>query len=536
MSAVSSRVHPGNLPTGNQEAQPAEDTEDQGVLSRIYSCLVYCCCCCCKGGNETRVQDYSPESRRASQIDDSERAATAPTLTRSSSASSNELAERAERVARALRPPFRAREEDSLDPELAQTTRRRATTSSFDPGPGIMIPATPPLIGGPPQQAVVRLQPATGAGAGSGAAGAVAASGAGIDSLEEIKRNLLHILFPNIDLDDSSDCMAVIEELLQLFDREGISFDHSFKTREALGTPGSFGAVFLAKTPGGNRSALKLLNMNKPSFADWATLEKGEVCGLLVDKGSEHIAYTQGLIVMDKETKRVFLVRNLDVLPIPKTQCQVIGAFTDYAEGARELFDVLNPEGAPSRRFSAEKAIQVGIGIALGLEKIHKSGVIYRDLKPENILLQPGFKIKIIDMGLSKPLKDSERTATFCGTPACLAPEQILNPRFYDKAVDIWALGAILSELVHGNHPGYSTSGKDLNISETADQILRFARLSRSKKAEYLQIPDDVPRAYQNIILDCFESDPRRRPTAAAVAEALGSLIKPSGAAAEEGS
>jgi serine/threonine protein kinase len=86
----------------------------------------------------------------------------------------------------------------------------------------------------------------------------------------------------------------------------------------------------------------------------------------------------------------------------------------------------------------------------LGIDYLHKKDIIHRDLKPENLLFDEKTNIKICDFGWSVNNYESLNTKTFCGTFAYMAPE-LLKGENYDFKVDIWAIGILLYELLHGN-------------------------------------------------------------------------------------
>lgn len=90
--------------------------------------------------------------------------------------------------------------------------------------------------------------------------------------------------------------------------------------------------------------------------------------------------------------------------------------------------------------------------IVSSLIYIHSRYLIYRDLKPENILIADNGYIKIADFGFVKRLCPWDRTSTFCGTPEYMAPEIVRNLP-YSQAVDWYALGIILYELIYGRTP-----------------------------------------------------------------------------------
>lgn len=90
--------------------------------------------------------------------------------------------------------------------------------------------------------------------------------------------------------------------------------------------------------------------------------------------------------------------------------------------------------------------------VMMGLEYLHFLTIVYRDLKPENILLCEDGYLKVADLGFAKLVPREKRTWTLCGTPDYMAPEIIQN-KGYSTAVDWWAFGVLIYELVCGVPP-----------------------------------------------------------------------------------
>ncbi|KAE8753220.1 hypothetical protein FOCC_FOCC000143 [Frankliniella occidentalis] len=113
-----------------------------------------------------------------------------------------------------------------------------------------------------------------------------------------------------------------------------------------------------------------------------------------------------------------------------------------------EVWSMLRERG----RLDEEEARFAAACVVQALEYLHARRIIYRDLKPENLVLDARGYVKLVDFGFSKRLVDSNKTWTFCGTPEYVAPEVILN-RGHDRAVDCWALGVLVFELLTGAPP-----------------------------------------------------------------------------------
>ncbi len=137
----------------------------------------------------------------------------------------------------------------------------------------------------------------------------------------------------------------------------------------------------------------------------------------------------------------------------------------EYVSGP-SLRDLLNahPDG-----LGPQKAAYFLQGIAAGLSYLHERGIVHRDLKPGNIFYDDGY-VKIGDYGLSKHISVSRHSGNTVsvGTVHYMAPE--IGSGSYSKAIDIYALGVILYEMLTGRLPFTGSSFGEILMRHLKDR------------------------------------------------------------------
>jgi eukaryotic-like serine/threonine-protein kinase len=142
--------------------------------------------------------------------------------------------------------------------------------------------------------------------------------------------------------------------------------------------------------------------------------------------------------------------------------------------------------------------------LARAIHYAHRRGIVHRDLKPANVLLTEDGIPKITDFGLAKLLERDDgltNVGELLGTPSYMAPEQVKGTsRQITPATDVYALGAILYEMLTGRPPFKGTTPLS-----TLEQVSSQEPLTPSK------IQRHTPRDLETICLKCLQKDPRRR-------------------------
>lgn len=253
---------------------------------------------------------------------------------------------------------------------------------------------------------------------------------------------------------------------------------------------GSFGKVHLVRDSCGSEYALKSVAL----------------AALTTSKKAEHARSERRVLQLLCGHPNIVRLRGA-------WRCErALHALMDVAWGG-ELFRHLQRK----KRFLPLEARFVAAELSAALLHAHSKGVVYRDVKPENVLFDVRGHVLLADFGLSKIVAasegDAKRRATrgclsLCGTPEYMAPE-ILERVAYGSAVDWWALGMLLAELVTGLPPWYVDDRAELF------RRVRHEPLERRHVFYSGDLLEDEPWAGRTAHFVCqlLEKDPRRRPT-----------------------
>ena len=173
-------------------------------------------------------------------------------------------------------------------------------------------------------------------------------------------------------------------------------------------------------------------------------------------------------------------------------------------------------------RFSPQEAAAVMLPVLDALGAAHAAGVVHRDLKPANIFIavKPQAVVKILDFGISKFGSLGQRmtnAGTSMGTPAFMAPEQMLDGSSVGPAADLYSVGTLLYLLLSGHPPFEAATDSELS-----------ARVLTGEHKPLKSVRDDVPAELSGLIDRLLQKDPGLRPTnAGLVAQLLREAAEP---------
>src|SRR5271168_1481270 len=174
-------------------------------------------------------------------------------------------------------------------------------------------------------------------------------------------------------------------------------------------------------------------------------------------------------------------------------------------------------EGQPLDRLITTGGLPVAqiveIASALGdaLAAAHEKGIVHRDLKPANVMISSEGRVKVLDFGLAKDIRETNpgnatmtsasrtQVGVVMGTPAYMSPEQT-SGRPLDHRTDIFSLGVMLHEMATGQRPFEGNSSAEL-----------VSAILRDTPPSVTDLRSDLPGDLARIIRRCLEKDPRHR-------------------------
>jgi serine/threonine protein kinase/Tfp pilus assembly protein PilF len=231
---------------------------------------------------------------------------------------------------------------------------------------------------------------------------------------------------------------------------------------------------------------------------------------------SDHHAQTEHVARFRIEAEAVARLRHPNILQIYDIgEVGGLPFFSVELLGGGSLADRLDGTPQPGRS-SAELLAT----LALAIEAAHQAGIVHRDLKPSNVLFTSDATPKVTDFGLAKRLESTDHhteTGQVMGSPSYMAPEQARgNVRDIGPATDVYALGAILYEMLTGRPPFKGETPLETIRQVTDDDPVAPSRL----------VPR-VARDLETISLKCLNKEPHKRyESARALADDLHRYLK----------
>ena len=153
----------------------------------------------------------------------------------------------------------------------------------------------------------------------------------------------------------------------------------------------------------------------------------------------------------------------------------------------------------PNRICPEDQARRIFQGVISAVEYCHSLNVCHRDIKLENVIIDRTNTVKLIDFGFSTCFPKDTKLRLFCGTINYMASEIVQKAEYAGPPADIWACGVLLYALLCGNFPFKAAFDKEVML--------------RIYKGIFC-VPEHLPGAVKDLIVQMMHADPACRPTA----------------------
>jgi serine/threonine-protein kinase len=162
--------------------------------------------------------------------------------------------------------------------------------------------------------------------------------------------------------------------------------------------------------------------------------------------------------------------------------------------------------------FPLGEALAVAVQVADALQEAHRKGIVHRDLKPANVKLTDSGRVKVLDLGIAKPVARTTEEGvtpsaphdpttmpgTLLGTAPYMSPEQVRGLPV-DPRSDLWSFGCVLYEMLTGRRAFPGHSAPDVVAAVLRDEV------------DWSALPPDTPQGVRRLLRRCLRKDPRDR-------------------------
>ncbi len=179
-------------------------------------------------------------------------------------------------------------------------------------------------------------------------------------------------------------------------------------------------------------------------------------------------------------------------------------------------------------RVTELEGIEIGLGVARGLECANQRGLIHRDIKPGNIVFGPNNTPKVVDFGLARPMSSMENlTGEIWGTPYYVTPEK-LERKPEDFRSDLYSLGATLFHAMAGRPPYEAKDANEVAMKHLSGNVVSLRAFiptitdstANAIKKSMARYPEDRHSSYEEFIKEL--EDAKRRVVAKLQSESKG--------------
>ncbi len=225
-------------------------------------------------------------------------------------------------------------------------------------------------------------------------------------------------------------------------------------------------------------------------------------------------------LCLDPELQRRVAIKVLDRSPMSEEQ-----GFLREARAISQIqhpnivsvFDVGKQQGRPylvfeyvegellslrleKQELDIQSVLDIFTAMLSGVDQVHQRGIVHRDLKPSNVIIGKDGHPKIMDFGISRMLSpDRSKSASRIGTPRYMAPEYISDGSI-DPSADVFALGAILFEMLTGR--------KAFDAATTQALLASILKAQVAPPSEYTP---GVGEGLDAIVLKALQKEPAAR-------------------------